>query len=69
MGVGNVLVDLIIASNINSIEKPKVGIPRTAQVHTHAHTHTHARTRARAHARTRAHAHKRTHAQNTIVNH
>ena len=44
MGVGNVLVDLIIASNINSIEKPKVGIPRTAQVHTHAHTHSHALT-------------------------
>ena len=48
MGVGNVLVDLIIASNIKSIEKPKVGIPRTAQVHTHTHTHT----------RTHAHTHK-----------
>ena len=32
MGVGTVLVDLIIASNINSIEKP-------THTQTHAHTH------------------------------
>ena len=43
MGVGNVLVDLIIASNINSIEKPKDGIPRTS-THTRAHARTHPHT-------------------------